>query len=76
MSLLYGVRHTATIKAITPVDVVVMNANDFTVLANSSSDFRNLFSKVMTERLSGLGIENPNEIPQSKHNQINDNGKR
>ena len=75
MSLLYGVRHTATIKAITAVDVVIMNANDFTMLASSSSDFRKLFSKAMTERLSGLGIENPNEISQSEHEQINDNGK-
>ncbi|GIS93677.1 MAG: hypothetical protein CM1200mP22_09140 [Dehalococcoidia bacterium] len=73
--MLYGVRHTATIKAITAVDVVIMNANDFTMLASSSSDFRKLFSKAMTERLSGLGIENPNEISQSEHEQINDNGK-
>ena len=75
MSLLYGVRHTATIRAITAVDVVIMNANDFTVLANSASDFRELFGRAMKQRLSGLGIQSQNEISQSEHGQMPGNGK-
>ena len=76
MSLLYGVRHTATIRAMTAVDVVVMNGNDFTTLANSSSDFKELFGKAMRQRLSGLGVESPDELSQSERvgTAGNDNG--
>ena len=64
MSLLYGVRHTATIQAISAVDVVQMNGTDFTTLVNSSFDFKELFSGVMRERLSGLGVEIPHELSE------------
>ena len=74
MSLLYWVRHTATIRAMTTVDVVVMNGNDFKLLANSSSDFKELFGKAMQQRLSGLGVESPNELGRSGRDQTTDNG--
>ena len=64
MSLLYGVRHTATIQAITAVDVVQMNGADFTTLVNSSFDFKELFFGVMRERLTGLGVEIPHELSE------------
>ena len=73
MSLLYGVRHTATIRAMTAVDVVVMNGNDFTTLANSSSDFKELFGRAMRQRLSGLGVESPHELSQSERAGMTDN---
>ena len=64
MSLLYGVRHTATIQAMSAVDVVQMNGTDFTTLVNSSFDFKELFSGIMRERLSGLGVEIPDELSE------------
>ena len=73
MSLLYGVRHTATIRAMTAVDVVVMNGNDFTTLANSSSDFKELFGRAMRQRLSGLGVESPDELSQPERAGTTDN---
>ena len=41
-----------------------MNGNDFTALANSSSDFRELLCGVMRQRLSEAGEENPEEFDQ------------
>jgi len=64
MSLLYGIRHTATIRAMSAVDVLLMNGNDFTTLVNSSSDFKELFSGVMRERLNDLGVEVPYELSE------------
>ena len=62
ISLLLGVRHTATIRALTTVDLLIMNGNDFTALANSSSDFRDLLGGVMRKRLTDWGVESPEEI--------------
>ena len=62
ISLLFGVRHTATIRALTTVDLLIMNGNDFTALANSSADFRDLLGGVMRQRLSDWGVESPEEI--------------
>ena len=64
ISLLLGVRHTATIRALTPVDLLIMNGNDFTALANSSADFRNHLSGVMQQRLSEAGVDSPEEYAQ------------
>ena len=64
ISLLLGVRHTATIRALTPVDLLIMNGNDFTALANSSTDFRDLLGGVMRQRLSDAGVEGPEEFAQ------------
>ena len=64
ISLLLGVRHTATIRALTPLDLLIMNGNDFTALANSSTDFRDLLGGVMRQRLSGAGVESPEEFDQ------------
>ncbi|PKB82459.1 MAG: hypothetical protein BZY88_04305 [SAR202 cluster bacterium Io17-Chloro-G9] len=62
ISLLFGVRHTATIRALTPLDLLIMNGNDFTALANSSADFRDLLGGVMRQRLSDAGVESPEEF--------------
>ena len=64
ISLLFGVRHTATIRTLTTVDLLVMNGNDFTALANSSADFRDLLGGVMRQRLSEAGVESPEEFAQ------------
>ena len=64
ISLLLGVRHTATIRALTSVDLLIMNGNDFTALANSSADFSNLLGGVMRQRLSDAGVDGPEEYAQ------------
>ena len=64
ISLLFGVRHTASIRALTSVDLLVMNGNDFTALANSSADFKGLLGGVMRQRLSESGVESPEELTQ------------
>ena len=62
--MLFGVRHTASIRALTSVDLLVMNGNDFTALANSSADFKGLLGGVMRQRLSESGVESPEELTQ------------
>ena len=75
ISLLFGVRHTATIRALTPVDLLVMNGNDFTALANSSADFRDLLGGVMRQRLSEAGVQSPEEFAQEEREEATeDNG--
>ena len=53
MSLLRGVRHTASVRTLTPVDLLVMNEADFNALASSSTQFGELLAGVMRQRLSG-----------------------
>lgn len=53
MALLQEGRHTASVKARTPVDVMVMTGADFTALAASSSRFSELLHSVMRQRLAG-----------------------
>ena len=79
ISLLYGVRHTASIRALTAVDLLIMNGNDFTAQANSSSDFRDLLGGVMRRRLSEAGVESPEEFNQqapedATDDKVRDNG--
>ena len=52
MALLQGVRRTASVQAITPVDVLTMGGADFTALAASSTRFSELLSGVMRDRLA------------------------
>ncbi|MFB3097712.1 MAG: cyclic nucleotide-binding domain-containing protein, partial [Dehalococcoidia bacterium] len=56
MSLLQGVRHTASVRALTPVDLLAMNGTDFSALAASSKGFGELLADVMRQRLSGSDI--------------------
>ncbi len=56
MSLLQGVRHTASVRALTPVDLLAMNGTDFSALAASSRSFGELLADVMRQRLSGSDI--------------------
>jgi len=56
VSLLQGVRHTASVRALTPVDLLVMNGADFSALAASSRSFGEVLAKVMRQRLSGSDI--------------------
>ncbi len=50
MSLLQGVRHTASVRALTPVDLLAMNGADFSALAASSRGFGELLADVMRQR--------------------------
>ena len=68
ISLLYGVRHTATVRALTTVDLLRMGGRDFTALATSSTQFRGLLSEVMRERLAESGLDNPSEFDRAGEN--------
>ena len=59
MSLLRGVRHTASVRALTPVDVLIMSGADFTSLADSSTRFSELLSGVMRQREHGGDVPAP-----------------
>ncbi len=59
VSLLQGVRHTASVRALTPVDLLAMNGSDFSVLATSSKYFKESLDNVMERRLAGTGATRP-----------------
>ena len=52
MALLRGVRRTASVRALTAVDMLTMSAADFTALVGSSTHFGELLSGVMRQRLT------------------------
>ncbi len=56
-SLLWGGRHSASARAVTPADLVVMSGEDFATLATSSTRFGELLEGVLERRLSGSEIE-------------------
>ena len=56
MSLLQGVRTTASVRALNSVDLLTMKGGDFTALATSSTGFGDLLGSVMRHRLSGSDI--------------------
>ena len=55
MSLLQGLRHTASVRALVPTDVLIMNGADFKALAGSSIYFGETLEEVMRRRLSSSG---------------------
>ena len=64
MALLQGIRRTASVKAVTPVDLLSMNGADFTALASSSTHFGGLLSDVMRQRQAeNEAIESPQADP-------------
>ena len=65
-ALLAGGRHTASVRALTPVDLLVMNGDDFTALAGSSSRFGELIKGVTELRKSSgpkIAPDDPAEQP-------------
>lgn len=52
MSLLGGGRHSATVRTLTQVDLLVMNGGDFKALARSSKQFGESLDEVMKQRLA------------------------
>ena len=56
IALLRGIRRTASVRAVTAVDVLTMSAVDFNALAASSTQFGELLATVMRERLSGTDV--------------------
>ena len=52
VSLLRGVRHTASVRAETPTDLLVMSGPDFKALANYSTHFGETLAEVMRQRLT------------------------
>ena len=60
MSILRGTRRTASIRALTPVDLLAMDGDDFKALASSSTDFGELLDSVVQKRLSNRdGTKSP-----------------
>ncbi len=59
MALLQGGKHTASVRALTPVDLLTMNGSDFTALAKSSTHFGELLAGVMRQRLSSGNVQAP-----------------
>ena len=55
MSLLQGLRHSASVRAVTPTDVLIMSGPDFKALAGSSIYFGETLAEVMRRRLSDSG---------------------
>jgi NADH dehydrogenase len=53
MSLLREVRHTASVRALTPLNLLVMSGSDFTALASSSTQLGKFLESVVEQRLSG-----------------------
>ena len=52
MALLRDQRHTASVRALTAVDLLTMSGTDFTTLARSSTHFSELLAGVMKQRLA------------------------
>ncbi len=50
ISLLEGERHSASVEAVTPVDVLTMSGPEFKALATSSTRFGELLSGIMRQR--------------------------
>ena len=61
MALLAGGRHTASVRAKTPVDLLVMNGDDFTALTGSSSQFGELLKGVTELRQSSGATAAPDD---------------
>ncbi len=60
-SLLRGGWHSASARAVTPVDLVVMSGKEFATLATSSTRFGELLEGVLERRLSGSDFEGLSE---------------
>ena len=58
MALLQGIRRTASIRAVTPVDILMMSGADFTALTTSSTHFSELMAGVMQQRISDGNRDN------------------
>ena len=56
MSLLRGLRHSASVRALTATDVLIMSGTDFMALASSSTYFGETLAEVMRRRLSNGGV--------------------
>ena len=59
MALLREIRRTASVRALTPVDLLGMDGADFTAIAASSIRFNELLAGVMRERTSGTVTTEP-----------------
>ena len=59
MALLRGVRRSASVRAITEVDLMVMSGGDFKALATSTRHFGELLDDVMERRLSEGDADRP-----------------
>ena len=59
MSLLRGTRHTASVRALSSVDLLIMSGTDFKELATSSRYFREGLDNVMERREAGSGATRP-----------------
>jgi NADH:ubiquinone reductase (H+-translocating) len=54
MSLLREMKHTASVRSLTPLNLLVMNGGDFTALASSSTRLGKFLESVIEQRLSPI----------------------
>ena len=64
IALLRGTRRTASIRALTPVDLLVMRGDDFKAMAASSTQFNELLAGVMQQRLSEDDSRDPTGVAE------------
>jgi CRP-like cAMP-binding protein len=50
MALLTSVAHSASVRAITPIDLLIMNGTDFADFATASTRFGDMIAGVMRQR--------------------------
>ena len=50
-----GLRHSKSVRALTPTDLLIMSGPDFKELASSSTDFKRTLDEVQRRRLSNSG---------------------
>ena len=63
MALLREVRHTASVRALTSIDLLVMRGADFTALATSATHFGELLAGVIRQRQFGATSHSPPGLP-------------
>jgi len=56
VSLLSGVRHTASVRALSSVNLLIMSGSDFKALATSSKYIKESLDNVLERRLGGSGV--------------------
>ena len=64
MALLREVRHTASVRALTSIDLLVMSGADFTALATSATHFGELLAGVMRQQQFGATSHSPPGLPK------------
>ena len=66
IALLQGIRHTASARTLTDVDLLIMSGGAFTALATSSTRFGEMLAGVMRQRLQGGASQDTSQEPEGE----------